>query len=350
MSESERAINLMHKIPKGWLIVYKDDIQSWRSEKALSGLFFGALSVILSHTGPQFYGKIKSEILTDGAAVAIRQSGGLKMLSKKYAQADQKRCAACGACMKECPKDAVQIWKGCYALIDREQCIGCGKCSRVCPADCIQVRAREEVWRKNTGMIIYGSGPSSIFSWDSLIFFSHGSVWLIFLCRCLSRWSAATNGSATIYAAVASFLLKSAENGSAHAIKKRRNGWRRRAFVMGFSYFFWWCSETSFSKPVWSLPEHRLWQKRFSSSGHLKCLGAGLTVPEPWPTGWQNSASDFTVWCSHRCWSGSSLWRSTGREPGAASARWEPWPSRSVKSKTETERGVTLYAIECHRM
>ena len=39
--------------------------------------------------------------------------------------------------------------------------------------------------------------------------------------------------------AVASFLLKSAENGSAHAIKKRRNGWRRRAFVMGFSYFFW---------------------------------------------------------------------------------------------------------------
>lgn len=67
------------------------------------------------------------------------------MLSKKYAQADQKRCADCGACMKECPKDAVQIWKGCYALIDREQCIGCGKCSRVCPADCIQVRAREEV-------------------------------------------------------------------------------------------------------------------------------------------------------------------------------------------------------------
>lgn len=66
------------------------------------------------------------------------------MLSKKYAAADKTICVACGACRQECPRGAIQIWRGCYAVIDKMQCIGCGKCAKICPAGCIEVCLREE--------------------------------------------------------------------------------------------------------------------------------------------------------------------------------------------------------------
>lgn len=65
------------------------------------------------------------------------------MASKRYAKADRGRCVSCGACTKECPRAAIQIWHGCWAVIDPELCVGCGKCAQVCPADCIQLFQRE---------------------------------------------------------------------------------------------------------------------------------------------------------------------------------------------------------------
>ena len=62
--------------------------------------------------------------------------------SKRNAQIDKSRCVACGACVKECPRYAIDIYKGCYAVVDIEKCIGCGKCKAVCPADTIEVIAR----------------------------------------------------------------------------------------------------------------------------------------------------------------------------------------------------------------
>ena len=66
----------------------------------------------------------------------------MNMASKKYATVDKKRCAACGVCVKECPMNAITIWKGCYAVIDKEICIGCGKCAKSCPTGCIAVLER----------------------------------------------------------------------------------------------------------------------------------------------------------------------------------------------------------------
>ena len=65
------------------------------------------------------------------------------MRSKKYAFVEKERCVACGACMKECPSEAIRIYRGCYAQIDEERCIGCGKCAGICPASCIQLLQRE---------------------------------------------------------------------------------------------------------------------------------------------------------------------------------------------------------------
>ena len=67
------------------------------------------------------------------------------MASKRYARVDEKQCVACGVCVKECPMNAVSVWKGCYAVINPDICIGCGKCERSCPAGSITVVDRAEV-------------------------------------------------------------------------------------------------------------------------------------------------------------------------------------------------------------
>ena len=65
------------------------------------------------------------------------------MLSRKYAQVDRGLCVACGACAKECPREAIAIHKGCYARVDAAVCIGCGKCAKLCPANAIALTVRE---------------------------------------------------------------------------------------------------------------------------------------------------------------------------------------------------------------
>lgn len=65
------------------------------------------------------------------------------MKVKKYASPNRSICVACGACTKECPREAISIWKGCYAKVNADLCVGCGKCAKICPADCIELIARE---------------------------------------------------------------------------------------------------------------------------------------------------------------------------------------------------------------
>ena len=63
---------------------------------------------------------------------------------KKLAVPDKTICAACGACMKVCPREAIKIHRGCYAAVDDSKCIGCSLCAKTCPAGCIAVRERSE--------------------------------------------------------------------------------------------------------------------------------------------------------------------------------------------------------------
>ena len=59
---------------------------------------------------------------------------------KKLAWVDRTLCAACGVCMKVCPKKAITIYKGLYAKVEEALCIGCKKCAKECPASIIDVR------------------------------------------------------------------------------------------------------------------------------------------------------------------------------------------------------------------
>lgn len=66
------------------------------------------------------------------------------MKSKKYACIDEKRCVACGACAKVCPRGAITVFKGCFARVNEQLCAGCGLCGKTCPVGCIAGVLREE--------------------------------------------------------------------------------------------------------------------------------------------------------------------------------------------------------------
>ncbi|WP_408072534.1 4Fe-4S binding protein [Butyrivibrio sp. JL13D10] len=56
---------------------------------------------------------------------------------------DIDSCVACGVCAKECPRQAISIYKGCYAVVDEMLCVGCGLCEKACPAGTIKVFDKE---------------------------------------------------------------------------------------------------------------------------------------------------------------------------------------------------------------
>ena len=59
---------------------------------------------------------------------------------KKLAWVERTLCAACGVCMKVCPRKATTIYKGLYAKVEETLCIGCKKCAKECPASIIDIR------------------------------------------------------------------------------------------------------------------------------------------------------------------------------------------------------------------
>ena len=63
-----------------------------------------------------------------------------KIRKKRKARVDESACVACGCCIKVCPKNAIEIWKGITARILSESCVGCGRCARECPASVIELR------------------------------------------------------------------------------------------------------------------------------------------------------------------------------------------------------------------
>ena len=64
---------------------------------------------------------------------------------RRMAVVDRSVCVACGVCMKNCPREAISVYRGCYATVDGARCVGCGLCAKVCPAGCIEIKERGEV-------------------------------------------------------------------------------------------------------------------------------------------------------------------------------------------------------------
>ena len=63
-------------------------------------------------------------------------------MRKKYALVKRNLCVACGECAYQCPRSAIQIYKGSYAMVDASICIGCGICAKNCPAGSIKLEEK----------------------------------------------------------------------------------------------------------------------------------------------------------------------------------------------------------------
>jgi len=64
---------------------------------------------------------------------------------KRLAEVAKESCAACGCCVKVCPRNAISIYQGKYALVDENKCIGCSICAKECPASIITIKKKEVV-------------------------------------------------------------------------------------------------------------------------------------------------------------------------------------------------------------
>ena len=103
----------------------------------IAGAVYHADSVLVvthvtGHMATCFGGAIKNV----GMGVASR-SGKLLQHSQAIPKQDHDKCVACGACLRWCPADAIELVsdsKRRYARINVETCIGCGECLAVCPA------------------------------------------------------------------------------------------------------------------------------------------------------------------------------------------------------------------------
>ena len=51
---------------------------------------------------------------------------------------EKPKCIGCGACVVECPVEALDLVDG-LAVVDPAKCIDCGKCVQVCPADALSL-------------------------------------------------------------------------------------------------------------------------------------------------------------------------------------------------------------------
>lgn len=56
---------------------------------------------------------------------------------KRKAFVNTDDCVACGCCIKVCPRNAIEIWKGIMAKVDISKCVGCEK---ECPASVIKIQ------------------------------------------------------------------------------------------------------------------------------------------------------------------------------------------------------------------
>lgn len=49
---------------------------------------------------------------------------------------DSNTCCGCGACVDECPREAIDVPED-VAVIDADECVDCGACLDSCPTESI---------------------------------------------------------------------------------------------------------------------------------------------------------------------------------------------------------------------
>ncbi len=103
--------------------------------------------------GPGIYGKINRELnefLDSHGYASVNEIKGLtlrKMSERSFSTTalapvvEEKKCTACGNCVKSCPYQAIDLSSG-KAGINKSACFGCGLCISRCPVRAISFSAK----------------------------------------------------------------------------------------------------------------------------------------------------------------------------------------------------------------
>ena len=71
------------------------------------------------------------------------REGKLEQHSTVAPNVSEKHCTSCGACLKACAHNAIDLSSG-KAIIDEARCVGCGRCITVCEPQAIRIQWNEE--------------------------------------------------------------------------------------------------------------------------------------------------------------------------------------------------------------
>ena len=73
---------------------------------------------------------------------------------------EDDKCTLCGACLKACAHDAIELGES-SAQLDAERCVGCGRCITVCEPGAIKIQWNEESGQVMKKMAEYAVGATS---------------------------------------------------------------------------------------------------------------------------------------------------------------------------------------------
>ncbi len=71
------------------------------------------------------------------------REGKLEQHSTLAPSIAKKHCTSCGACLKACAHEAIDLGSG-KAVLDETRCVGCGRCITVCEPKAIRIQWNEE--------------------------------------------------------------------------------------------------------------------------------------------------------------------------------------------------------------
>lgn len=88
------------------------------------------------------------------------RQGKLEQHSTVAPSVSEERCTRCGACLKACAHEAIDLGVG-KAVIDANRCVGCGRCITVCEPQAIRIQWNEESTLVMKKMAEYALGATS---------------------------------------------------------------------------------------------------------------------------------------------------------------------------------------------
>ncbi len=88
------------------------------------------------------------------------RTGKLEQHSNVAPRVSARHCTACGACLKACAHEAIDLATG-QAVIDAARCVGCGRCITICDPQAIRIQWNEEAPLVMKKMAEYALGAVS---------------------------------------------------------------------------------------------------------------------------------------------------------------------------------------------